>query len=349
MGVYDYIGERTPVSYGRMETLDTKDQKILNQLVKNGRLSLSTIGKRVGLSREVINYRISKLAKKGILEGFTTFINTARLGIQKHVVLIQLQNLSKIKEKEIIEKLMAHNKLIWVGTCGGRWDLGLIFSTNSLKEFDQAHYEVKKILGDHLKESMILPQVWDRFTECGFIFKGKESNSNNFDMIAFEKDFKNQEKSFETIEIDRQSKEILKLLMKNCRTNLAEISDKTSVSIDTVKNKIKDMINKNIITHFRGMVSYELLGYQWNWLLLKFNYFDEHTERKLFEFCKQNPYTLWFVRHIGEWDVRISVYSENALHFQKILSEIRDAFQKELHSYDFVQIFSHYKYLNKLD
>jgi DNA-binding Lrp family transcriptional regulator len=347
MGVYDYIGERTPVSYGRMETLDVKDQKILNQLVKNGRLSHSVIGKRVGLSREVVNYRINKLAKKGILEGFTTFINTSRLGIQKHVVLVQLQNLSKIKEKEIIKKLMAHDKLIWVGTCGGRWDLGLIFSTDSLKTFDQAHYEVKKILGDHLKDSMILPQVWDRFTECGLLYKSKEQQ-NNFDMIAFEKEFKKQEKLYEAIEIDEKSREILKLLMRNCRMSLAEVANKTNTSIETVKNKIKDMITKNIITHFRGMVSYELLGFQWNWLLLKFNYLDEHTEKKLFEYCKQNPNTLWFVRHIGEWDVRISVYSENALHFQKILSELRDVFQKELHSYDFVQIFSHYKYLNKI-
>ena len=47
-----------------MTQLDLKDKKILLELELNSRQSFSSIAKKVGLSKEVVNYRVNKLIKK---------------------------------------------------------------------------------------------------------------------------------------------------------------------------------------------------------------------------------------------------------------------------------------------
>ena len=47
--------------------IDTKDRKILNELDFNARQSNSEIARKVGLSKEVVNYRIRNLEKAEIV------------------------------------------------------------------------------------------------------------------------------------------------------------------------------------------------------------------------------------------------------------------------------------------
>lgn len=48
--------------------LDELDQKIVQLLIKNARLSYSDIGKEVGISRVAVKARIQALEKKGLLK-----------------------------------------------------------------------------------------------------------------------------------------------------------------------------------------------------------------------------------------------------------------------------------------
>ena len=63
-----------------MEKLDLKDRKILYQLDLNCRQSNTQIGKKVGLSKEVVNYRIKRMQDFGIINNFWTAINSLKLG-----------------------------------------------------------------------------------------------------------------------------------------------------------------------------------------------------------------------------------------------------------------------------
>ena len=50
-----------------MFKIDVKDRKILYQLDLNSRQSLTTIGSKVRLSKTVVQYRINRLVKNGII------------------------------------------------------------------------------------------------------------------------------------------------------------------------------------------------------------------------------------------------------------------------------------------
>ena len=59
--------------------LDELDQKIIQLLIENARISYSDIGKETGISRVAVKARIQALEKQGIIEEYTTIINPQKI------------------------------------------------------------------------------------------------------------------------------------------------------------------------------------------------------------------------------------------------------------------------------
>ena len=62
-----------------LDGLDETDQKILELLIHNARMSYSDIGAEVGLSRVAVKSRITALEERGIIEEYTTVINPQKI------------------------------------------------------------------------------------------------------------------------------------------------------------------------------------------------------------------------------------------------------------------------------
>ena len=70
--------------------LDLKDRKILYELDVDARQSLAEIGKKVGLSKEVVNYRIKRLEKEEVIIRYSTIIDLFRIGLKKYKLYLRL-------------------------------------------------------------------------------------------------------------------------------------------------------------------------------------------------------------------------------------------------------------------
>ena len=60
-----------------IEGLDELDNKILNVIKDNARLSYSEIGEKVGVSRVCVKNRMAALERKGVIRGYLTVIDSA--------------------------------------------------------------------------------------------------------------------------------------------------------------------------------------------------------------------------------------------------------------------------------
>lgn len=80
--------------------IDDLDKKILGLLCNDARISLVDISKRVSKSAKVIAYRIKKLEKNKLIEGYRPIINHNKIGFTYYKVLI---NLNKISKKKLIK------------------------------------------------------------------------------------------------------------------------------------------------------------------------------------------------------------------------------------------------------
>lgn len=62
-----------------LEGLDELDQKIIQLLIKNARMSYSDIGQQTGISRVAVKARVQSLERRGIIEEYTTIINPQKI------------------------------------------------------------------------------------------------------------------------------------------------------------------------------------------------------------------------------------------------------------------------------
>ena len=62
-----------------LDGLDELDQKIIQLLIENARISYSDIGEEAGISRVAVKARIQALEKRGVIEEYTTIINPQKI------------------------------------------------------------------------------------------------------------------------------------------------------------------------------------------------------------------------------------------------------------------------------
>src|SRR5574343_22463 len=85
--------------------LDLKDRKILHELDKDCRQPCSKIAKKVGLSTEVVNYRIKKLEEQKVITNYQIVVDLSKLGIIQSKILLSFHHLPSDKLQQIIEKI----------------------------------------------------------------------------------------------------------------------------------------------------------------------------------------------------------------------------------------------------
>lgn len=77
-----------------METFDRKidgfDSKILEILSKDGRISITDLAGRVGLSKSPCQVRVRRLQEDGFIQGFRAVLDPARLG-RDHVAFVEVK------------------------------------------------------------------------------------------------------------------------------------------------------------------------------------------------------------------------------------------------------------------
>ncbi|MEM9632211.1 MAG: Lrp/AsnC family transcriptional regulator [Pseudomonadota bacterium] len=70
--------------------LDRFDQKILRELSKDGRLPVTDLAKRVGLSKSPCQVRLKRLQNEGYIRGFKAIIDQKKLGLE-HIAFVEVK------------------------------------------------------------------------------------------------------------------------------------------------------------------------------------------------------------------------------------------------------------------
>ena len=250
------------LDYGKNIKIDSKDKKIISILGDNCRTSATTIGKLINLSKHSVRYRIKQLIEKDIYRGNITILNSFVLNFPGYIILIKLKSITSKKEDKIIRFFENHPFIIWAGQTQGTYDFNIIMAAKDLTHLDKLLKEIQKKLANSLKDIKILHMT--------------KINSFNTLPLEFQKESeikikkKKADSSFSSLlkEVCAHSKEekikptmkeilILKEIAENANLSLQEISKKTKIKPDTVKNTIKNLINKNVILAFKAKINAE--------------------------------------------------------------------------------------------
>lgn len=108
-----------------------KDKKILLELLKNGRESVSRIGHSIGVTRQTVSRRIKELQQKGIIKGFTAELSAREFGLKERAfIIIKAKPESELRRK-VEKRIKDMEEVIQFHYLFGRFDALLEVVTES--------------------------------------------------------------------------------------------------------------------------------------------------------------------------------------------------------------------------
>jgi len=319
-----------------MDQLDLKDRKILYELDLNARQTDSEIGKKVGLKREVVNYRINRLINLGIIKSFVTILNDYALGYQTYRIFIKFRDLTAKKEEKIVKYI--ESKAKWMVKVRGRWSFNFTILTKDV-------FALEKFI------SKLKDKFHKDFIELNFSLITRVYNYRRGYLINNKIDKSRYEVMGEVVErynADSIDIRILKILQNNARMSSVEISNKIRVSERIVRYRIKKLIKNKVIVGFRSMLDLDKLGYSYYKVHLKCKNFSKEIIKKINNYLHFNPNIVYKTETIGGPDLEFEIQAVNNKEMYEILDRFIKEFEGIIEDYEVLQYEKEYKlsYLN---
>lgn len=118
--------------------IDHIDRKILAVLAQDGRISITDLAEKVGLSKTPCQLRLKRLLADGYIEGFKAIISPSKLRLD-HVAFAEVK-LSSTQEEALLQFNKAVKKIKEVEEChmiAGRFDYLLKIRTSDIRRYRQ--------------------------------------------------------------------------------------------------------------------------------------------------------------------------------------------------------------------
>jgi len=132
--------------------IDKIDLEILNALAKDATIPLYEMEKPTKLSVDAINYRIKKMIKEKLILSFVPIINYSVLGYTTYVVLMDIHNLSKEKEKSLEHFLKGNENILWSVKTIGKYNLLVYVCVKKSDELHQTLMKLREIFSSDIKD-----------------------------------------------------------------------------------------------------------------------------------------------------------------------------------------------------
>lgn len=152
----------------KSDQLDLYDRKIIRILSKDGRLPVTELAKRIGMSKSPCQARLKRLQKEGYILGFKAVVNMSKLE-QEHVAFTEVK-MSDTREDALSAFNTAVSKVPEIEEChmiAGSFDYLLKVRTSNMVAY-------RRVLGEFIST---LPNVANTSTYVS-MQSIKESNSN---------------------------------------------------------------------------------------------------------------------------------------------------------------------------
>lgn len=271
--------------------LDLKDRKLLFALDFHARDSNSVIAKKIGLSKQGVDYKIRNLMKKGVIRGFVPIIDASRLGYFYGRMFIKFHNLTKKKETEITKELVADKAVMWILKIEGPYDFAFATWVRSLKELKQISERLSERFGNYIKEKRESVGIRLAHFQSRYLIGTSKS-----EQIVFEE-------PTTLVEIDELEKEILRALSKDARTSLVNIAKSSGISAKVVAYHLKKLKEEKVLLGYSPIIDNDLIGFTFYKVLFYLKNVTKEEFDRFRSYLKGCPEIMYIVEEVGITDM----------------------------------------------
>jgi Lrp/AsnC family transcriptional regulator, leucine-responsive regulatory protein len=304
--------------------LDKADLKLLTELDKNCRTPSTQLAKKIGKSRQAVDYRINQLVKEGIITGFQASINPHKMGFKLYKIYLKLRNLPQKKE-ELFSYLKKSGMVYWMGECSGNWDLICgIFCKNDMDFFNFKNEFMSSF------SEIIITTRGDSLIDVKQFQKMYFTNTISSPTV-----FAGEIMNYQLEEIDAK---ILQEVVNNGRISLVDLSSNTKSTIKTIQGHLKNLEKKGIIIQYRIGVDLNKIKKELYKAIIKIDNYNKENEKKLLNYISNLTQTQYFIRNI--WELELELVVNNYQEYYQIIESLKKEFPYMISTVDSVLMIS---------
>ena len=297
-----------------MRKLDLTDRKIILELDTNARKSYNEIGKRLGIGKNNVQYRVKRLMEDGVIKKFVTQFSLGTLGLFLGKFYLQLSGFEEEKEKEMYDYLMNDKRISWVAKCEGRWDLMIGCYVKSLKQLNGIKQDFFKKYEKYITSYDAVFLV-EGYTSQRTYLLNKKSIPRKIEKFI----------GAENAELDDKDKKIVKIIANDARFNYLDIAKNLGLNIKTVQKRIKNLEKQGVIQGYIAFLDPKKIGYNFFKLCIYLQNYEVKFNHFL-KYCMELPNVIHIIESLGPWEVELEIETESLEDFYSLTHEIRNQF-----------------------
>jgi DNA-binding Lrp family transcriptional regulator len=285
--------------------MDKLDKRLLKLLMKNSRTPLTSLAKKLRVSREVVTYRMNKLVKQGIIKSFFADINTNALGYIGAAFFVVIK---ANKSKEFKKYISGLNYVSWVAEWSSTFNYGMTIHGKTIEEIDSRFQKImNKFKHDIVDHKFILHRRNQFFYEKYF---GGASKVTSYDFVK--------------MKIDKKDKVILRELSANSRVSSVALASKLSLSGPAVSQRVKALEKNGYINKYSIFVDLTKLGmYQYSVFVGNKQLSDK---RKLVSYLGSHDSVHFVADYVGDPFLEFGVFVKDPYSVRSILFDVESEF-----------------------
>jgi len=306
-----------------MIKIDKKDRKILYQLDVDSRQSLSAIGKKVGLPKNVVAYRINRLKELGIINNFYTIIDASKLGYTSLRIYLTYQYTTPEIEQKILDYFIKNRYTWWIGSIEGRFDIGIIMWVKDINEFYSFWEEILKRYRYYFEQQIVGIYLQALHYRYSYLLDEKVDRSK-IEVAGGGKKVEG---------VDDLDFKILQQIAPNARIPITEIAKNLKTTATVVKYRIKKLKELKIIQGYRTNIDFSKLGYQY--FKVDIDLKDYNRIEQITNYVKSNPHLIYINKSAGYADLEVEFHVKNLADIHHIMKDIITKFPDSVKNYKF--------------
>jgi len=313
--------------------LSWKEQKILKELDINAKQTASKIGNNLKMSKQVVNYQIENMIKKGFIKGFITYIDTQKLGYTFYNILIKMKYTTKEDKKRIVNKLIAIPNVVWISSFNGEWQMIISVLARDAGEFSMYLDEVLNALKGKLLDYNFFIVI--SASQLGYkkIYNSAKGTYNYHAKVG-QKDLAN---------LSDNDLKVLKILANNAKISTVDLARKSKLSIEKIRYSIKKLEKEKVVQGYKPLLDISKLGYLWNVMFFRLKTSSEEQKEEMTDYLKKLHEVFYVVRGVGNCNLMVEFQTKTADEFEKVKDNISTRFSNLIADEKTVQLIEEHK------
>lgn len=315
-----------------LSELDRLDRRILIELDQDASASLSQIARKIRIGNDLVEYRMQRFFKAGVINRLTPTINPSVLGFNVFKTYLKHRIPQKLK-KTWIKTIDQHPNTYWLVEGYGRWDILISIAARDFTEFQKILDTHIGNLGEHFIDLAVFPLVQVSRFDKKYLFSDIKINSRKKT---------NWENASNKVLLDDLGRKILWELSDNCRISDTELALRLKVTPAMISYRRKAFLDNQVIVGYRLQFDYSVLGMIFVKVFLELKDYSQASRITIRDFCESEPEITCFAQQLGTYSLEFEAELAGYQELNKLMDRFRDNFSSLIAKMEYMVITKDY-------